>query len=142
MKLLILSLSMLLTLASFAQAKTVKVQGDDARSIMEAFASAGLPVTNIDEEWSGKVLTVEVKDLTCHYSVAYAPDEWMTDITCVTDANNTILPNSLAIAKAVSRFVAFEGAAGNRYLTANSIKCGLKYNERQYACLVDADYIE
>lgn len=139
MKLLILSLSTLLTFTTVAQAKTVKVQGDQARSIMEALASAGFPVTNMDEEWSGKILTMEVSALTCRYSVVNAPDEWMTNVQCYTAAHQgEALVNALAIAKAISPFAGFEGAAGSRYLTAKSIKCGLKYSERAYACLIDA----
>ncbi len=137
MKLLILSLSILLS--TVAQAKTVRATGDQARSIMEALSSAGFPVTNIDEEWTGKVLTVEAKELTCRYNVVNAPDEWMSNVQCYTAADDTTLANSLAIAKAVSPFAAFEGAAGSRYLTAKSIKCGLKYSERMYACIIDAN---
>lgn len=141
MKLLVLSMTALLTMTGLAHAKTVTVTGDQARSIMEALASANFPITNIDEEWTGKTLTVSASQLSCRYNVVNAPDEWMSHVQCYTLDNNQTLPNSLAIAKAISPFSGFEGAAGSRYLTANMIQCALNYSDRAYECVLDvADY--
>ncbi|QDK46424.1 hypothetical protein DOM22_15255 [Bdellovibrio sp. ZAP7] len=143
MKLAIFSMSLFLSFTSLAQAKTVAVQGDAARSIMEALYSAGFPVKHIDDDQYGtNPMTVNVSNLTCRYSAADGPDEWMSAVECYTQNDQTARQNSLALAKALAPFAAFEGAAGSRYLTANNIQCVLNYNERAYQCQLDVDDFE
>ncbi|WP_413293002.1 hypothetical protein ACLSU7_16540 [Bdellovibrio sp. HCB185ZH] len=143
MKLAIFSISIFLSFVSLAQAKNVAVQGDAACSIMEALYSAGFPVKHIDDdEYGTHPMTLDVSNLTCHYSAADGPDEWMNAVQCYTKNDHTARPNSLALAKALAPFAAFEGAAGSRYLTANKIQCVLNYNERAYQCHLEVDDIE
>jgi hypothetical protein len=139
MKLFVLTLTALISMTGLASAKTVVVQGEPARSIMEVLAAANFPVTNIDEEWSGKTLTLETPAITCDYSGVMAPDEWMTNVHCnsIVGDQETELANPLAMAKAIAPYADFEGAAGHRYLSVQSIKCSLNYSERAYNCALE-----
>ncbi|WP_413575452.1 hypothetical protein ACLVWU_14050 [Bdellovibrio sp. HCB290] len=136
MKLFALTMTAIFAMTNLAFAKTVNVHGDSARSIMEALGAANFPVSGLDDaEWSGNILTVEATEIYCRYSSIDSPDNLMFNVNCYN--NNTPLQNPLALAKAIAPFADFEGAAGSRYLTVDSIKCGLKYSDRAYACQLE-----
>lgn len=141
MKSLAFSLIFLIATANSGWAKTVTVKGAPARSIMEALSAAGFKITNIDEEWSGKVLTVETKALTCHYNIVTSPDDWMNNVDCYlgVETDGTSLKESLALAKSIAPYAAFEGGLGNRWLTVNAMKCSLVYNSKAYECKIEAE---
>ena len=140
MKFLALSLVLLVATANAGWAKTTTVKGDKARSIMEALSAAGFKVTNIDEEWSGKTLTVEVKALTCHYRPGMSPDGWMTNVNCYLGIeNNGTLNESMALAKSISAYAYNDAGLGNLWLMVEGIKCSLVYDEKSYECKIDAE---
>lgn len=140
MKSLALSLIILMASTTAGWAKTVTVKGEPARSIMEALYASGFNVTNIDEEWSGKTLTVETKALTCHYTAVNSPDGWMSNVHCYkAESSEETLKESLALAKAIIPYADSETGLGNRWLMVNAMKCSLVYNDKAYECKIDVE---
>lgn len=127
-----------------AHVRHMQVRGDKARNLMEALAGAGFKM-QMGGDFSQKPITIEAKDLTCKYTTASFPDEWMSDAKCYLGdgvANTPVLSNSLAVAKAIGAVAFPEGALGSRYYGLSSIACVLSYETKAYSCDVSQAQVE
>jgi hypothetical protein len=128
------------SLSMAAWSKTFTVNGEEARTVMEALSASGFQFENMDGEWSGKTITVKTQGVFCHYTAALVPDEWMTNVTCSKDVEDgDVLGNSLALSRAISKYALVDVGVGNRWLSVNSIDCALVYDEKNYSCKIDSD---
>ena len=128
------------SLSSFARSdvRIKEVHGDKARNIMEALAASGIEL-HMGDEFGSQPITLDAKDITCRYSIARFPDEWMSNARCTLgniDSSNQELANPVALAKALQKYATLEGALGSRYLTVESVSCVLEYNTMDYHCTV------
>lgn len=127
------------------QLKTVTVKDAAARTILEALSAAGFPILNDDgSEWGNKILEIKTTALTCKYS-AINPDEWMTNVECrmgCAESQMPVLPQSLAIAKAIQNDSAGDAASGTRWLSVDAIDCTLNHGTGAYACTIKYNGIE
>ena len=135
----------LLSLHAFADGTTrsMQVRGDKARDLMEALAGAGFKM-QAGSSFSSQPITIQAPQVSCLYTAAVLPDEWMSDAKCWVgdeDQQGTPLANPLALAKAMGAVSEADSAAGSRYLTLSGISCVLSYDSKAYSCTVSqTDY--
>jgi hypothetical protein len=126
-----------LSFASHAESSVrhVQVRGDKARDIMEALAASGYKMRSGDE-FGSQPITIKSHAITCRYTAAYFPDEWMSDSNCYQgdSIRDKALPNSLSLAKAIGAVAEMEGAAGSRFISVSGVSCVLSYEARAYSC--------
>ncbi len=142
MKLLLLSLSLLISLPAFAQ--TTVLTGTGAKMMMESLAGAGFEVKNLDGEWQSlkNPITIETGAFFCRYHSGQYPDGWMVDASCQKGINygtrGAELSNPLALSQAIRPYAAGDGALGTFYFAITDIKCSLLYKTDAYRCEVTA----
>lgn len=131
----------LLSQANESLVRSMQVRGDKARDLMEALAAAGYKMHS-GEEFGDKPITIKAHALTCKYSAAILPDEWMSDAECSPgslSSNSNPLKNSLALIKALAAVSNFDGAAGSRYMVISGISCILTYDVKAYSCEISQE---
>lgn len=122
MKILVSILLIALTLNT--EAKTTVLYAESAHDVMEALASAGLKVNNLDQDWTDVTLNIKTKNIVCVKSKTTFPDDWASATICHAD-NGTELKYPITLMKTLKPYASTKSNHEEDLLEVKSAECYL-----------------